>query len=174
MRVLVLALAFGCVASAASAQPIAAIHGSAADVGAIKRLVSDATDGWDAFDVERATAEYTEDAYFLNAFGRERRGRAAIKELIGRVLASPGFRAGRKGPLQITSIEFLTPTLAMVHTTQETLGQKQLSGSDLGPRRSHIFRLVWKGDGGWQTRAFIVSDERSGGTLPPEGQPARR
>ena len=124
--------------------------------------------------MKRATAEYAEDAYFFNAFGRERRGKAAIQELIGRVLASPGFRAGQKGPLQVTAIEFLTATLAMVHTIEETLGQKQLSGADLGPRRTHIFRLVRKGDQGWQTRAFIVSDERSGGTLPAEVQPVGR
>jgi len=142
--------------------------GRAAAVDAIKRVVSDATAGWDGFDASRACAEYSDDAYFFNAFGRQRRGKAAITELITRVLASPGFRAGTKGPLQFVDIDFVAPELVMVHTVQETLGQKQMSGSELGPRRSHIFRLMRKAPAGWQTQSFIVSDERSGGTLPPD------
>jgi uncharacterized protein (TIGR02246 family) len=142
----------------------------AADVDVIKRVVSDATAGWDAFDAARACAEYADDAYFFNAFGRERRGKAAITELITRVLASPGFRAGNKGPLQFVGIDFVTPDLVIVHTVEDTLGQQQMSGAELGPRRTHIFRLMRRVPSGWQTHSFIVSDERSGGTLAPDGK----
>jgi uncharacterized protein (TIGR02246 family) len=137
----------------------------AADVAAITAIVVSAYDGWATFDPVRATAEYAPDAYFFNAFGRERRGRAAIAELIGQVLRTPGYRAGRKGPLKIISVEFPAPTIALVHTLQETLGQQRADGSELGPRRSHIFRMMAKTDAGWQTQAFIVSDER-----PRDGQ----
>jgi uncharacterized protein (TIGR02246 family) len=169
MRTWFVALLFASMPSGLMAQSGPAdAPGRAAAVDAIKRIVSDATAGWDAFDASRACAEYRDDAYFFNAFGRERRGKAAITELITRVLASPGFRAGTKGPLQFVDIEFVTPELAMVHTVQETLGQQQMSGSELGPRRSHIFRLMRKTPTAWQTQSFIVSDERSGGTLPPD------
>jgi uncharacterized protein (TIGR02246 family) len=146
----------------------AAVDERAADTEQIQQIVSDANRGWDEFDVERAAAEYADGASWFNAFGRERHGKDAIRELIARVLASPGFRAGKKGPLHFEGIEFLDPALAIVHTTQETLGQKQLGGAELGPRRTHIYSLMCKAGARWQTRLWIASDQQSGGTLPPE------
>jgi hypothetical protein len=125
MRALVLALVLGCFGSAVSAQPPAArSHGSAADLEAIKLLVSDATAGWDAFDVERATV-----CLLRQASVPGRRGR---------------FRSRR------------------------------LSSSPPLSRGCIRFRKRRKDDAGWRTSAFIVSDERSGGALPPQVQPVRR
>lgn len=151
----------------ASAEPttISGEHHKA-DVAAIEQVVLSGTMGWMEYDVERATKEYSDDAYFFNAFGRERTGREAIKELIGGVLDSPGYRAGKKTPVEIRSIRFLRPDIAIVHTYWETMGQLNRDGTTLGPRRSHTFRTMVKRDSHWQTDSFIVSDERDRGAPP--------
>src|SRR5919106_5237857 len=146
------ALALADIAAPPSNTEPASVDQQSSDVQQIKQIISEATRGWDEFDLAAATAEYADDASWFNAFGRERHGRAAIQELVGRVLASPGFRAGKKGQLEFGGLQFLRPDLVMVHTTQETLGQKQLGGADLGPRRTHIFRLMQKTGPRWQTR----------------------
>jgi uncharacterized protein (TIGR02246 family) len=153
--------------AAAGSTRISGSHANA-DVAAIEQIVLSGTMGWKEYDVERATSEYAEDAYFFNAFGRERHGKAAIRELIAGVLESPGYRAGKKTPVEIRSIRFLRPDIAVVHTYWETLGQLNQDGMAVGPRRSHTFRTMVKRHGRWQTDSFVVSDERDGGAPPSE------
>lgn len=136
------------------------------DVVAIREIVLSATQGWMEYDVERATSEYADDAYFFNAFGRERNGKEAIAEFIGGVLKSAGYRAGKKTPVEVRSIRFLRPDLAIVHTYWETVGQLNQDETAVGVRRSHIFRTMVKRNERWQTDSFIVSDERTGGARP--------
>lgn len=141
------------------------------DIPAIEQVVLSGTMGWQEYDPVRATNEFADDAYFFNAFGRERAGKAAISEFIGRVLESPGYRAGKKTPVEIRSIRFLRPDIAIVHTYWETLGQVNGDGTAVGPRRSHTFRTMVKRHGRWQTDSFIVSDERERVAVPSEEQP---
>jgi len=165
---LLIAIALGLVGQPASAAVLDALPEQQPDEQQIEQLVSDATHGWDTFNVVAATAEYADDASWFNAFGRQRHGKAAIRELVGRILASPGYRSGKKSELKIDRIEFLRPDLALVHTTQDTLGQRQLDGTEAGPRRTHIFRIVQKSGQRWLTRVWIASDQRDGGTIAPE------
>jgi uncharacterized protein (TIGR02246 family) len=137
------------------------------DVLAIREVVLNATRGWMEYDVARAVSEYTHDAYFFNAFGRERKGVPAIIEFIGGVLQSAGYRAGKKTPVEIRSIRFLRSDLAIVHTYWETTGQLNQDGTAVGPRRSHTFRIMEKRRDRWRTNSFIVSDERSPVTISP-------
>jgi uncharacterized protein (TIGR02246 family) len=168
---------FGTLIAAIAAPALAApteISGShdKADVAAIEQVVLSATMGWKEYDVARATSEYADDAYFFNAFGRERNGRAAISEFIGQVLNSPGYRAGRKSPVEVRSIRFLRRDVAIVHTYWETVGQLSQDNTPVGLRRSHTFRTLVKRDGHWQTDSFVVSDERDSGALPSEPTPS--
>lgn len=141
---------------------------AAREVAAIRQTIEHAAQGWVEGDAARAASEYADDAYFLNAFGRERSGRAAIRQFLEQLFASPGFRAGRGGPLNIVSIRFVHPRVALVHVFGETRGQLQADGSQLGARRTHVFRLMRRRGGVWRTDSYIVSDERSGGSLAPE------
>lgn len=172
---------FGMIVTAITAPAIAAaeptrISGAHAnsDVSAIEQVVLDGTMGWKEYDLARATNEYADEAYFFNAFGRERNGKAAIRELIGGVLESRGYRAGKKTPVEIRSIRFLRPDIAIVHTYWETLGQLNQDSATVGPRRSHTFRTMVKRHGRWQTDTFIVSDERDSGAPPSEGTPPKQ
>jgi uncharacterized protein (TIGR02246 family) len=157
----------------AAAEPTE-ITGSHADldVVAVKQVVLSATMGWKEYDVARATSEYADDAYFFNAFGRERNGKAAISAFIAQVLKSPEYRAGKKTPVEVRSIRFLRPDVAIVHTYWETVGQLNQDNTSIGPRRSHTFRTLVKQDGRWQTDSLVVSDERNGGALPPGPTPS--
>jgi uncharacterized protein (TIGR02246 family) len=137
------------------------------DVFAIREVVLNATRGWMEFDVARATSEFADDAYFLNAFGRERKGAPAIKEFIGGVLQSAGYRAGKKTPVELRSIRFLRSNLVIVHTYWETAGQLTQDGTAVGARRSHTFRIMEERRHRWRTNSFIVSDERSTVTVSP-------
>lgn len=157
--------------AAATPTEISGSHDNA-DVAAIEQVVLSATMGWKEYDVVQATNEYADDAYFFNAFGRERNGKSAISELIGQVLDSPGYRAGKKTPVEIRSIRFVRPDVAIVHTYWETIGQLGQDNVPVGPRRSHTFRTLVKRDGHWQTDSFVVSDERSDAS-PPEPRLSR-
>lgn len=141
------------------------------DVVAIREVVLNATTGWMEYDVARATGEYADNAYFFNAFGSERIGVPAITEFIGGVLGSAGYRAGRKTPVEIRSIRFLRPDLAIVHTYWETTGQLNQDGTAAGPIRSHTFRIMEKRRNLWRTNSFIVSDERLSATVSPPATP---
>ncbi len=60
----------------------------AKDETAIQKVVVDAMDGWGKNDVEQAIAEYNEDAYWINAFGIEKQGKAEIKKFRRRYFRS--------------------------------------------------------------------------------------
>ncbi len=51
----------------------------AKDEATIQKIVTDAWSGWSKNDAEQAVTEYSDDAYWINAFGIEKRGKAEIK-----------------------------------------------------------------------------------------------
>lgn len=131
------------------------------DVAAIQKVMTEAmNDGWEKYDVEKAVAEYTDDVYFINAFGIQKESKAEIRKFVTRIFAQPGFRSRRLQPLSFVSIRFIRPDIASVHTYQETTGQLKRDGTPEGLRKTHVFRIMLKQKGRWLTDSFQVMDER--------------
>ncbi len=132
----------------------------AKDEAAIQKVVVDAMDGWGKNDVEQAIAEYSEDAYWINAFGIEKQGKAEIKKFLAAIFSQPGFANRKRMPLTIVSIRFIRPDIASVHTYQESTGQLSREGAPIGDRKTHLFRIMTKHNGKWLTDSFQVMDVR--------------
>jgi len=80
---------------------------------------------------------------------------------VTKVLAPPGFRNRKPGPLQIVTIRFLRPDIASVHTYQEATDQLKADGTPEGTRKIHMFRIMLKQRGTWLTDSYQVTDEKS-------------
>lgn len=146
----------------ASAPPAitGAAHAAAAEA-AVRAVVQAANAAWMAGQVDQAMAEYTDDAYWINAFGIERHGRAEIQPFLTRLFANAGFRAATPTtPFTIQAIRFVGPDVALVHVYAASTGQLTNSGQPLGDRKTHVFRMLVRRQGRWLTDSFQVLDER--------------
>ncbi|MDQ6786298.1 MAG: SgcJ/EcaC family oxidoreductase [Acidobacteriota bacterium] len=131
------------------------------DEAAIQKVVAYAWNGWSKGEPDQAVTEYTNDAYWLNAFGIEKHGKAEIKTFLTDILARPGFRAGRSQiPTHIVLIRFIRPDVASVQTYSESIGQIDKNGKPVGQRKPYIFRIMTKLKGKWLTESFRVMDVR--------------
>jgi uncharacterized protein (TIGR02246 family) len=138
------------------------------DVAEIQKVVTEAVDnGWGKFDVAAAIAEYTSDAYWINAYGIEKEGKGEIEKFLTRIFAAPGMRHRKQLPLVFKSIKFIRPDIALVHTLQGATDQLKSDGTPEGDRKSHVFRIMLKQDGKWLTDTFQVLDERPGVSKHP-------
>jgi uncharacterized protein (TIGR02246 family) len=131
------------------------------DVAEIQKVIAEAmNEGWEKYDIEKSVAEYTNDVYWINAFGIQKEGKEEIKKFVAQIFTRPQFRNRKLGPLKFISIRFIRPGIASVHTYQETTDQLKADGTPEGLRRTHVFRIMLKRDGKWLTDSFQVMDVR--------------
>lgn len=132
-----------------------------ADEAVILTMVAAANLAWETGNAAQAVLEYTDDAYWINAFGIEKHGKAEILPFLTRLFANAGFNAALPTkPRATSSVRFISPDVALVHDYAETTGQLTNSGQPVGERHTHIFRTLVKRQGRWLTDSFVVQDER--------------
>lgn len=112
-------------------------------------------------DSQLSARSFSDDAIWINAFGRRVVGRAAIEKFLAGLYASTGF-VQRKvyQPPEITEIVFLRPDVAVARVFTHHGEQRLPDGTMIAERRSHnTMTLTWEADG-WKVRYEIVTDER--------------
>lgn len=131
-----------------------------ADRDAVMAVIERWNDGWISKDPELASRDYSENAFWMNAFGIERRGREEISKMLGEVF---GLRVMADATSDVLGhdVRFLTENVATVVTRVDRSGQTTPSGEPLGTRRVSHLRVLQKRDGGWVIVSHLISDARA-------------
>lgn len=129
------------------------------DAAAIQAIIANWDRGWKDFDAALATKDYATDADWTNAFGRPRKGRAAIEEFLGGQFALPQMRSRTSTPSTV-SIRFVKPDVAVVTSDRQTSGQRSASGATYPVRKTHDLRVFMNDQGRWWIVSHIIMDEK--------------
>lgn len=129
------------------------------DEAAVMQIVTNWDKGWETLDAGLACQDYSEDADWINAFGRKRKGRGQIQEFLARGFKSFGM-ASLRGTSSSVSLRFVRPDVAVVLAYRETMGQKSSSGQEYPKRKTHSLRVLVKEQGKWAIMSHLIMDEK--------------
>ena len=102
---------------------------------------------------------WSEDARWLNAFGRVFVGRDAIINWLEYLYAEPGYAASNISRQDNPEIKFLRPDVVVVHEYHEREGQ--IINEVVTPtRRINTTYIITKENGTWLLRDKVTMDER--------------
>ena len=148
--------------SAAEASPTPAIAREC-DSGAGKAVcavVLEVDKGYRTANAAGIAAHYAPDAVWINAPGITLHGPDSIRKFLARVLTSPTITGSVDSPLQIHSVQFLRPDVAVVVSYLETTGQKQEGTNKLLPvRKTREMQVLSVHNGRWLIDSDLIADE---------------
>ena len=128
--------------------PLPHLWAQYADEAAIKKLEQLWDENWNRHDPKGMAAVLAEDADFVNVNGAWFKGRSAFEALMTRAHAMQ-FKESTRTTLA-TTVKFLTPEIAVVHSTWRISGDRKADGSLLPqPREGVMTRVVVKRSGTW-------------------------
>jgi uncharacterized protein (TIGR02246 family) len=111
-------------------------------------------------DAAEIAAAYADDADWTNAVGVHLRGRQNIQKFLSRLLATPEISGSTDSPLDIQTVRFLKPDVAVVYSYLQTTGQKsQKDGKPITLRKTHEMQVLQKFDSDWRIVSDLISDE---------------
>lgn len=153
---ILLALGLG-VASPAFAQEGPA----AADSAAIMSAMNNWEQGWDVYDPELASRDYSDDADWTNAFGARRIGRDSIRMALTEVFRNPAVTAGNTN-YEYHDLRFVGRDVALLRSRAIREGQQLADGSSPTRRINHL-RVFARLEGSWKIVSHLIADERTVG-----------
>lgn len=134
---------------------------AAADSAAILSAIANWERGWEVYDPELVSRDYSEDADWTNAFGMRRIGRQSIRAALTEVFRMPAVTAGRT-EYEYHDLRFPTPDVALLRSRAIREGQLLADGSS-EPRRINHLRVFVKRYGRWEIISHLIGDERTPG-----------
>jgi uncharacterized protein (TIGR02246 family) len=126
--------------------------GNLQDEAAIKRVVSEMTQGFNSHDAEAATRMYTDDADFVSVRGEVAKGRGEIRQGLAVILSTRARNASLD--TRSVTIRFNRPDVAVVHVDNELRGLVNSDGQALPAHRELSLRVFVKESGVWRVAAF--------------------
>jgi uncharacterized protein (TIGR02246 family) len=139
---------------------VAQARDTAKDEEAIKKVIDGLNESFQKRDAKLRASLFTEDGVFINAFGVQREGKAAIEQFWKELFATGTFS---QTEVKITDmrIRFLNPGVAIVDRFEEATGQRGIETKRLlPPRRIHL-TLIMKRDGDrWLMAYYSAADLR--------------
>jgi len=131
------------------------------DDAGVRAAVTKRFEGSMKLDPALSAASFSEDAIWINAFGRRVVGRAAIEKWFHELYTDAGY-AQRKifAEPEIAEVVFLRPDVAVARVFTRHGDQKLPDGTVIAERRSHNTMTLTREPDGWKVRYEIVTDER--------------
>jgi len=136
------------------------VHGQVApdDRRAAMEVLERFDRGLMARDAVQATADYADDAEWLNAFGVRKIGRVEIRAFLETVWGTEhthAYHVARTGQ----AIRFLRSDVAVAWGSWTDDDQRSLDGEPLPPRVGNDLRILIKRDGRWLIASHMIMDE---------------
>ncbi len=161
---MLLILAVAVAASAQTKTEKSVLSKNADDEKAIQAMLATAGKGWAERDAKLASSIYTEDAQWMNAFGRRKNGRIEIEEFLKWLFSHPGEKNTRSANTpdvpREPSIKFIRPDVAVIYSYRESSGQMSDSGKEMPKRKIHVTQIATKENGKWLIANEMIMDER--------------
>jgi uncharacterized protein (TIGR02246 family) len=121
--------------------------GSTADSAAIKQFIATFSDNFNRHDARAAAMAFAEDAELTNIRGTTTHGRPAIAQAYTELFQGRLKNAHRT--VAVTSIRFLTPSIASVECTWQTSGTTTDTGAAMPDRHGILVLVMTKSSGQW-------------------------
>jgi uncharacterized protein (TIGR02246 family) len=160
-RVIFTAIAVGLLTIVAAGQA----GDTAKDEAAIMKVIEGINQSFQTRDAKLRASLFTEDGIFINAFGVQREGRAAIEEFWRDLFATGTFN---QTDVKVTDLKvrFLTPDIAAVDRFEEATGQRGTETKRvLPPRRIHLTLIMKRTADGWRMAYYSAADLRELSTV---------
>lgn len=127
----------------------------------VRMVIAAERKAWAARNAEEATKNYTDDIYWINAFGIVKRGKDESQNFITKIFKKASFLAGKPDKEDVVSdIRLLSNDIAWAHSYGESSGQLTDSGQLMAKRKTHIFYILSKVNNNWLIKFFQVMDEK--------------
>jgi uncharacterized protein (TIGR02246 family) len=138
----------------------AQVRDTAKDEEAIRKLIEGLNESFQKRDAKLRASLFTEDGVFINAFGLQREGRAAIEQFWTELFAIGTFNQTEVKITQL-KVRFLTPDVAIVDRFEEATGQRGMETQRLLPPRWIHLTLIMKRSGDrWLMAYYSAADLR--------------
>jgi uncharacterized protein (TIGR02246 family) len=137
---------------------------TARDEEVIKKVIDGLNESFQKRDPQLRANLFTEDGVFINAFGMQRDGKAAIEQFWKELFATGTFN---QTEVKITEmkIRFLTPDVAIVDRFEEATGQRGIETNRLlPPRRIHLTLIMKRSGDRWLMAYYSAADLRDPST----------
>lgn len=115
--------------------------------------------GWQSKDYKLATKDYSDSAYFTNAFGDKRFGKNQIESLLKEVFSLPFVMAGSSETVTY-QFQMLDKLNLVVYSSVVRRGQKLPDNSVIPDRQTSHMRVFQKNNGSWHIVGHLISDAR--------------
>lgn len=115
--------------------------------------------GWQSKDYKLATKDYSEFAYFTNAFGDKRIGKNQIESLLKEVFSLPFVMTGSSETVTY-QFQILDRSNLIVYSFVVRRGQKMPDNSTLPDRQTSHMRVFQKNNETWHIVGHLISDAR--------------
>ncbi len=130
---------------------LSAAQGSAEDELAIRRVIVETTEAFNAHDASAFVRFYSPDADLVTVRGEFMRGSAAIERWLASIFATRA-RSVTVRQIEVT-VRFVKPDVAVAHVTNELNGLIDAQGHGLPPHRELSVRVFVKTAGAWRVTA---------------------
>lgn len=117
--------------------------------------------GWEIYDAELATRDYSKDADWTNAFGNRLIGQDSIRAFLGQIFERPALSAGNTQYV-FHDLRFLSSDVALLRSRAIREGQLLADGTAPVRHINHL-RVFAKRDQKWVIVSHLISDERTPG-----------
>jgi uncharacterized protein (TIGR02246 family) len=136
------------------------------DEAAVREHCASFVAAWNHHDAKAMAATWAEDGNLINPFGRTASGRAEIEKLLSEEHATA--MKGTTYNVIATTIQFVSPTVAVTDWSSEINGMHDQTGAALPVFKHHVVAVMVKKDGHWSSAAV-----RAFADLPPPPPPAK-
>lgn len=137
---------------------------SGTDEAAIREILKEEVAAWNKGDANGYSRHFATDGTFTNLLGMFFQGREAFRERHEQIFR--GAYRGSTKQLDLVSLKFVCPNVAIVETLQTVTGfQKLLPGTSAdakGRLRTRLLQVLVKDGGEWKIAAYHNVDVKSG------------
>lgn len=113
----------------------------------------------DKGDLDALKKTWSEDARWLNAFGRVFHGRDTVISFLDYLYKQPGYVVSNISRQDNPEIKFLRPDVAVIHEYHEREGQ-EINNKVTPTRKINSIYILTKENGVWLIRDKVTMDER--------------
>ena len=149
---------------------------SGAGEAAIRDILKEEVAAWNKGDANAYSQHFATDGTFTNLLGMFFQGREAFRERHEQIFR--GASRGSTKQLDLVSLKFVCPNVAIVETLQTVMGfQKLLPGTSAdtkGRLRTRLLQVLVKDGGEWKIAAYHNVDVKSGVEVPEPQSTAER
>jgi uncharacterized protein (TIGR02246 family) len=139
-----------------------------ADEAAIREILKEEVAAWNKGDADAYSQHFAADGTFTNLLGMFFQGRDAFRERHEQILN--GAYRGSTKQLDVVSLKFVRPDVAILETLQTVTGfQKLLPGTSAdakGRLRTRLLQVLVKDRGAWKIAAYHNVDVKRGVEVP--------